>query len=408
MAAQRTNPPRPHSTQTSRPTARETHNSARSAKPQQGGLWDRLRSALAAFPLGEKGDPKTTPATGRHTTGSASRYAPAPVRRHSDKSTILLQRRLLAVLMVLVLFVLFCLIIVALTGKNAYEVYLGDESVGIIAMAKKEIKPEDLENVVTASLSEQNGSAPVKLDQHVKLIPVHASKKKLVKMDYVTSAIAAKVTYTVQAYEFTVDGVSLAYLPSQQAVDELESRFFDQYRQDGLNIVKTEFVEDVKTTAAYVTKDKIITVDKAFEMLDKDTEAEQAYTVAKGDSPWLVANRLDMTLEELMQLNPELYDDPTLRVGQTLKTVQAKPLLSVRTEEEITYPEAVPKTHKEQLNPNQPKSYTKVIQQGSDGQQTVTARVIRINGLEQPDRVIVDTKVTVAPVDEIVEKGTGK
>ena len=67
--------------------------------------------------------------------------------------------------------------------------------------------------------------------------------------------------------------------------------------------------------------------EEAYKKLTYTTPVEQEYTVVSGDTLWLVANKMGMTIEEIKTLNS--LDSENLKIGQTLKVTRQMPFLTV-------------------------------------------------------------------------------
>lgn len=292
------------------------------------------------------------------------------------------------------------------TNINAQTVYLDETKIGTVKIPKTgEIEASYIEELAVKKITLDVG-ADVKVNEKVSVKAVHAKDKELVSLDSVVADITKQYTYKVAAVSITVDGTEMAVVASEAIADEILNGIKDSYNQSTLNITSSDFVEDVKKTAVYVDKEDLITKDAAYTILTANSKAEQTYEIKSGDMLGKIATDAGMTLEELLKINPTYTPTTILKIGDKLMLSVSKPLLSVKTVERKTYIAVIPKPVDKIPVATRKKGNDKIIQQGSDGQQEVTADIIRINGFEEAERDIISTKILVEPVKEIIEVGT--
>lgn len=305
---------------------------------------------------------------------------------------------------------IFLLLLIGMIGfatrKNGREIFVDGESLGVINSSK--VTKEDLEKTVTAQLEAERGSK-VQLEDMLEVVPVHASKKSknLVTVDYIIPKIREKMKYKVEAAVIQVDGSPVAILNNTEEANTLLDNILMEYIPEGSQIVKEEsgFVQKVEVQNQYVNFEEIISSEQALEKLTAGTITTKPYTIALGDSLYKIAGNAGMTVEELMDVNPGMSITTNLIAGQQINITVSTPFLSVKTVETQTFTEKEPKKTEYRNDSTKSSSYRKVEQQGKDGQKEVTVQIIRINGFEEEQKVV-DTKVIVEPITEIIVVGT--
>ena len=301
----------------------------------------------------------------------------------------------------LILVALIAAAVLALNRKNAVDVYVGETRVGAVKFNKK-VSADSLRDIAVNKIENEIGMR-IRANETVIFLPVHAQKKNMTTEEMIIAAIAGALTYKVEAAVITVDGERFAALKSEQEAETIRLNILNSYVQEGSVIVEKDFVEDFSVDLIFVEMNEITDSDRAYAELTATTGAEQKYSVRKGDSLWQISIDSGMSLDELYELNPDLSSN--IYVGQQISILTQKPVLSVRTVEEFIYTEVIPKSTEYMQNSTQLKSYSRVIQQGRDGQQDVTSHIERINGFTV-DSKVVDYVVTVPAVDDIIEIGT--
>jgi murein DD-endopeptidase MepM/ murein hydrolase activator NlpD len=164
------------------------------------------------------------------------------------------------------------------------------------------------------------------------------------------------------------------------------------------------FVEDVTVTASQMSADTQFDLDAIYDALTAQTVEEAYYTVVKGDTFVNIAKSLDMTMDELEALNPDVTPS-SIFVGQQLVIQQSVPFLSVYTLDTETYEETIESPVEYTETDSMYVGETKVSVQGEDGVAQVTADVTYINGYET-QRDVTDTVTLVEATTTQVLKGT--
>lgn len=168
-----------------------------------------------------------------------------------------------------------------------------------------------------------------------------------------------------------------------------------------------DFDENVEVVQAYVDADKISSLEDAVEAVTKTSEKNKKYEVVAGDTLGGIAQKNDMSVEDIIKLNSESIPDTkaTLRVGDEITIFSPEPELSVvRTERryyEENYEDDVIYIDNDDWYTNQ----TEVLQQPVTGYRKVVADVTYRNA-ELTGTDILYEDITVKAVAKIVERGT--
>ncbi len=288
------------------------------------------------------------------------------------------------------------------TNKNAYEVYLGDELQGVIAKSKT-VTESTMYEIALTKLAAEAGTN-VKVKEEITFKPVHASKKGISPPDYVIGVLYKKWDYEIEASVINVNGTQYAILKTEQEAKDILNKIAEHYINKESTLVDTKF-PNAEITKKYCKPSELDTADAAFKKLNISSKSTIEYTVKQGDSLSKIATSNGMSVEELLEENSNIDINTKLKIGQTLSLIALKPLVSVETTEEHTYPTVAKKEQVIQDNPDQYQIYSKVIQQGRDGQKEVTEHIIRINGFETEVKPISE-KIIIEPVNEVIEVGT--
>lgn len=317
----------------------------------------------------------------------------------SDNGNLPPKPTIIAIIGILIL----SFVIWGFTNKNSQEVYVGDYKIGIIK--GKDITSQEIKETALAKLRNEVGTN-VEVNENIILKPVHSSKNELISMDYALSQITKKFTFKVEAASILVNGKEIAIVKNEEEANAILSQISSRYiTEDTIKISEPTFVEDVKVESKYTSEDDIINSEIALEKLTANTSKDKKYEIKKGDTLYQIAIDYNMKLQDLLNANPDIKETTPLKIGKKINLIVPVPLLSVRTYEKIIYEEYIPKKIETISNDKEYKTYRKVISTGKDGRKEVTAKVTKVNGLEE-GRKVISEKVLTEPTVEKVEVGT--
>ena len=206
----------------------------------------------------------------------------------------------------------------------------------------------------------------------------------------------------MKGYILTVDGETIGAADKESALTDLLEYVAAPYLTE--NTVDYGFVEDVKLRNDYITSDYNLDLNDMYAVLTANTTGETTYEVEGGDTYIGIANANDMTLNELMALNPQASLD-SLFIGDVLNVKRIIPYLSVYTVERETYEEPIECPVEYVDDPSLYIGNTKVITQGTEGTRQVEANVTYVNGYED-GREVVNTTTLTEPTTTVIAQGT--
>ena len=182
-------------------------------------------------------------------------------------------------------------------------------------------------------------------------------------------------------------------------------------REKGFNefeygLVGMEFGEKIEVSECYVPVYDITDLVVAIEQVTKEKETNVIYEVKSGDTLSKIAGSNNMTVEQLVAINPTLTSANSLiRIGDELNIVVPEPELSVVREEQVYYEESYEADVIYVDNNSWYTTKTKTLQEPVAGYHKVVAKVTYRN-----DEIIakeeIKEEVVVEAVPKIVERGT--
>ena len=228
------------------------------------------------------------------------------------------------------------------------------------------------------------------------------ARKDLVDRDELQQRMTDALGVIDYGYVLYVDGEPVAATPFAGALEELLEQMKIGYVTE--NTVECYFAEDVEVREEYVNRSYVMNLGYIAEKLNETKSAEVTYTVADGDTYYGIADKYDLTLSELLNMNPG-YDAMSLHTGDVLTVSQAVPYLTVVDVERQSYVQDVPYGLQYKDDPDMYKGDYEVVSAGTYGKADITANVTYING-EETGRQVVATATLAQPVDEVRLRGT--
>ncbi len=289
------------------------------------------------------------------------------------------------------------------TRRNGSDILVNDQSVGVIKT--RNITKDDITNSVTAMLAEQVGTN-VQIMDEIEIKGVHVSKKtNVMTTESLLAKLRDSVAYNIEAYAIAVDGNVVATLKNEQEAKEVLEYLNELYTPEGVGDAKITYKEDVQIVSQFTNMDGIMTLEDAKNKIALGESSTKVHTVATGQTLSTIASLYDMSLNELLELNPNLSTTSSIYVGQEITVKSNDPFITVQATVTVTEKETAEKEIEYQYDNTKSSSYKKIIQQGTNGVTEIKKEQLYINGIFDSEK-IVSSNVVTQPVKEIVCIGT--
>ncbi len=291
--------------------------------------------------------------------------------------------------------------------QKAYVVKVGSEFT--VALADEESAKEVLLRAQEKYLdTDMQIAIDLKADQHNSLVtspkllvfdpnekernlvtsgdPTAADEKKKPwnALSGLVTAIQDKLSSTASANKVTAEAAS--------ASDYIEPSNAKQVKEDKVSnekLLEVSLPKDVLIAESYVDPSRIVDVETALGLVTQNRIEQKVYHVEKGDSPSVIAEKHNMGLSKLYQLNPSLKNgEAIIHVGDEIVITAPEPLLKVIAKYETNYNEPILKTVVEEKDPTMYVGSSKTKEEGKDGLQNVTAVITKVNGQQIASQVM--------------------
>ncbi|RTR25572.1 M23 family metallopeptidase [Robertmurraya yapensis] len=314
-----------------------------------------------------------------------------------------------------------------LAFNTVYYVYVDDDYVGTVSDKKiveniVDNKVEDKQEVLDTKLNLTVGPELTYVPEHVFQNASDTDDQEVIqKLDELLSikAVATEISFGEGAQVYVkdsevakqvIEALKLKYVTKEQ-LEQLEQQktttteALPPLKENETRILDIKLSKEVTYANKKVAPSRILTADEAVDYILKGTLEEKKYKVQVGDALSQIASNHDMSLEQLLTLNPELQEDDFIKVDQELNVTSLKPLVEVMVEKEVFLKEAIPYDKIVEEDESMYKGDTEVKQEGKDGSREVTYKISEHNGVLL-NKEMLNENILEKPTAYIVVKGT--
>lgn len=189
-------------------------------------------------------------------------------------------------------------------------------------------------------------------------------------------------------------------------------------------ITSLEFQENVTVSTAPADKTTVVSVDEAYKQITETTDENIVYYAQSGDTVSGIAEKYELELEKLYELNSWLEEETILSPGQEIVVTIPKSVLMIVETKRETYEEDYMAEPKYVEDETADRGINRIVSQGTTGRRKVTAQVTYINGkksnvnitqqtiLEQSDPQVISVGISVSskyikPTESNISLGYG-
>ncbi len=232
-----------------------------------------------------------------------------------------------------------------------------------------------------------------------------AIKTKPTDDQTILESLKGGITWLVDGWSIAVGKERTVFLPSKSEAEAVLENVKKSYLPEGdqVTILSTEFVQPVELVKEEIPITSLGSSDQALKTLTEGKEPMREYKVQSGDSFWSIANKNNLTVDQLKEING--ITGNSLKIGQVLKLNSPQPLLSVKMTISAIDQEDIPYQTVYKSNNDAWQGQNKVLTAGTAGTKEVKYEIAQINGVLVDKKVLSET-IIANPVDRVVESGT--
>lgn len=196
---------------------------------------------------------------------------------------------------------------------------------------------------------------------------------------------ASSETSTETSTETSVDTEPAAKESAEKS--DKEAPKADTLSADNNEIIS--FVQSIRVERGLYPVSSVESLQSINVKLDSVVEGEQTYTIQQGDSPSLVADKVGIPTQTLINLNPDVTQ--SMLVGDVLVISHEQPFLQTKTVKTVTEEKEIAFKTETERDHNKASGYEKVVQEGKNGLEEIVSEVTYIDGYETERTVISKT-----------------
>ncbi|NMH72545.1 M23 family metallopeptidase [Bacillus sp. RO2] len=307
---------------------------------------------------------------------------------------------------------------------TVYHVYLNGERVG--AVDDKAQLDKALEAKVE-SVQKDHKDLELSVGEQVSVIPEKVFRPSAQNKETIDTVVE-QVEVKASASALTINGEEVVLVKDKEEAEKvvellklefvseedlkaLEERQENQgsklpeLKENESRVLDVTISEKVSFSDKNVDPKQVVSVKEAVELIKKGKKQAEKYEVQAGDSLGDIAEKHELSSEELLEMNPDIAMDTLLKVGKVLNVSAKKPYLNVQVKEEASKNEEIPYEQEVVEDKELPKGETKVKQQGENGEKNVRTITTKENGMTVKTEVTHEETLK-EPVKHIVVKGT--
>ena len=220
---------------------------------------------------------------------------------------------------------------------------------------------------------------------------------------------AYKEISKIKAYQMSVDGKVWFVVQDKLALENIIETYKSSYLKDikeNAEQVVAKFDQDIQITEVRVGKEKLISLEEAKTKITAIEKDATIYTVVRGDSFWAIAEKHDIPLATIINLNPNL-DPELIFVGTKIVFEPKDPVLDVVVSFQTTRLEDIPYDTQYIKDGSLYSGSRVVVKKGQEGSKEVTYGISIRNGYASETTVLSEIE-KVAPVGSVIKVGTMK
>ncbi len=286
---------------------------------------------------------------------------------------------------------------------TAYNIHIGDESLGIVR--DKNVLEEVLDDLKDDLRTTYD--IDVVLEDDLDLKRTHVFSSRLSDPDKIKDTIKEKISFMAKGYSLEIDGKLVGALKTKEEMEEVIKAIKLPYEEEAgkdADVKEVRLLEDVVVEKKDIPLYKMTDKDHLIKAVREGGTDIQTHTVEVGETLWTIAKIYDTTMDDLIEANPE-RDPDKLQIGDEVKLIKTKPLLTVATIADVTYEEDIKYESEIEYNDNMYDNEKDVKVEGKPGKSKIIAKEVKHNG-RLISKEIVKEELLEKPVTELIVKGT--
>jgi len=314
--------------------------------------------------------------------------------------------------------------------NTVYHVYLNNKYLGTVSNKGviNKVIDEKLDQFKLAY--ESYNLSLGELGEEITYIPEEVFRPTNTNNEQIAQTIRDQLQIKVEAVAIKVDGKVVGFVESREKAEEVIKQLKLKYvseedlkkleelekkklageelpplKENESRILDVHLSANVTLSLDKTLPNQILSVKDTVKLLQRGTLEEKKYKVQEGDVLGSIAQKHNLKLKQLLDLNPGIKEDTLLQIGQELNVTAYEPYVKVLITKEVHKNEKISYKTEYVNDSSMFKGDTKVKQEGQEGQKSVTYLITESSGVQTKKEVVAE-KVLKDPVNKIILKGT--
>lgn len=293
---------------------------------------------------------------------------------------------------------------IAIGQMSAYEYMYNGKVLGVV---KNQDDVYQTIDVIGSKMGDAYGTQ-IEIDKEhdISFNRVIAMDHNVDSTDDILNSLSYMRDVKAKAYGIFVGGKQQVVVQSKEIAQDLLNAIQDSYTPKSTSVKydNVQFLEKVQIKKVDTKLGEIQNELDAGNYLMTGAVKKTIHEVVQGETFSGIAHAYGIKQSALSEMNPEVNPEK-LKIGQEIFLNKDCPVLTVETEETLTYTASMPYEIIYEDTSTLYKGEQTVKAQGADGQQTVVAKVVKQNGMEISNEVV-SSQVISQPVNQVVLVGT--
>lgn len=280
---------------------------------------------------------------------------------------------------------------------NSYRIYVGD--VHVVTIAQGLVSVDAFTQQVESLLEGQIGSRVYLLDT-INFSPRN-TRGEILTVDQALNQLVEQMHFLVEGATFVINGQAVATVASPAEAQSILWEIASRSLPSTASLIDVE-LRNGQLTTSFVAPASVDSRDTTLARLTVTSRETLVHVIQTGQFLSTLSGIYQLSLEEILALNPDMDVNTVLRVGDPVTVATDVPFLDLATIEEYQAFEDVTAPMEHRVNPSLPAGVTQVVQEGVPGQLRRTYTVTRQQGVEQ-ERYLTNREYVIPPIPYIIE-----
>ncbi len=291
-----------------------------------------------------------------------------------------------------------------LDNMTAYKVFFNGEEIGIVKDPESVLYLTDL---LDEKLDIAYDADIIINEDNLKFEQIRSLKLEITPDDELLNHFTYFSNLEAKSYSVLINGEEVALFSRKEEAEKFLEEIKNTYIQEDDETIeygKIYFLENVAIEEKETGLSTLSDFDSSLKYVLKGTKEEKSYKVKKGENYWTIAEKYNITPEELEAANPTVNPE-RIQIGQEISLIVPKPLVTVVSLEKKKYYERIPYEVTYENTGALFKGENEIKLRGKYGEKEILAEITRQNGIET-SRKELESKVIEEPRTQVVLVGT--